>query len=50
MTWKYDELKLALTAYNNALDALLTLYKDEYNVDELVMPQTIFLHQILRQV
>lgn len=34
-TYSYDDLKLSLTAYNNALDALITLYKNEYGVTDL---------------
>ena len=32
-TYKLDELKVSYTAYNNALLALETLYKNEYGVD-----------------
>lgn len=34
-TYSYEDLTLSLTAYNNALDALITLYKNEYGVTEL---------------
>ena len=34
-TYSYEDLTLSLTAYNNALDTLITLYKNEYGVTEL---------------
>lgn len=34
-TYSYEDLKLSLTAYNNALNALVTLYKNEYGVTEI---------------
>ncbi len=34
-TYKLDELKTAYTAYNNALAALVTAYKNEYGVTEI---------------
>ncbi len=34
-TFSYEDLKISLTAYNKALDTLITLYKNEYSVIEI---------------
>ena len=36
MTYNYDDLKVAWTAYNNAFNALIALYKEDYYADVIV--------------
>ncbi len=47
-TYKYEELKISLNAYRNAVASLLTIYRNEYNlpdgtpVDENALKETVY--------